>query len=43
MNSVGKFNFENLRVYQDGLNFSKQVYKITKKFPKDELFGLHPN
>ncbi len=35
-----KFNFENLRVYQDALAFSKQIYKATKKFPKDELFAL---
>jgi four helix bundle protein len=42
MNALEKFNFENLRVYQDALNFSKQVYKITKKFPKDELFALTP-
>jgi four helix bundle protein len=40
VDSIEKFNFENLRVYQDSLDFSKQVYKITKKFPKDELFGL---
>jgi four helix bundle protein len=42
MNALEKFIFENLRVYQDALNFSKQVYKITKKFPKDELFALTP-
>jgi len=40
MNSSEKFNFEKLRVYQDPLDFSKQVYKVTKRFPKDELFGL---
>jgi len=40
MNSIEKFNFENLRVYQDALDFSKQVYKMSRKFPKDELFGL---
>jgi four helix bundle protein len=40
MNSIEKFNFENLRVYQDALDFSKQVYRITKIFPKNELFGL---
>jgi four helix bundle protein len=40
MNSLEKFNFERLRVYQDALEFSKQVYKVTKKFPRDELFGL---
>ena len=40
MSSSEKFNFEKLRVYQDALDFSKQVYKTTKRFPKDELFGL---
>ena len=40
MNDSEKFNFENLRVYQDALDFPKQIYRITKKFPKDELFGL---
>ena len=40
MSSSEKFNFEKLRVYQDALDFSKQIYKVTKKFPKDELFAL---
>jgi four helix bundle protein len=40
MNSLEKFNFEKLRVYQDALNFSKQIYRVTKTFPKEELFGL---
>jgi len=35
-----KFNFEKLRVYQDALIFSKEIYKLTKEFPKDELFAL---
>jgi four helix bundle protein len=40
MSSSEKFNFEKLRVYQDALDFSKQIYKVTKKFPKGELFAL---
>jgi len=40
MSSPEKFNFEKLRVYQDALDFSKQIYKVTKRFPKDELFTL---
>jgi four helix bundle protein len=40
MSSLERFNFEKLRVYQDALEFSKQTYRITKRFPKDELFGL---
>lgn len=34
------FAFENLKVYKDALSFSKDVYKLTKKFPRDEIFGL---
>ncbi len=34
------FNFENLRVYKEGLEFTSLIYNLTKKFPKDELFGL---
>jgi len=40
MSSPEKFNFEKLRVYQDALDFSKQIYRVTKRFPKDELFAL---
>jgi hypothetical protein len=41
MNSIEKFNFENLRVYQDALDFSKQVYKISRKFPKGRGFWIN--
>ncbi|PIV09252.1 four helix bundle protein [Candidatus Roizmanbacteria bacterium CG03_land_8_20_14_0_80_36_21] len=34
------FNFENLQVYQMSIDFVNSIYEITKKFPKDELFGL---
>ena len=34
------FNFEKLIVYQKALDFSDRVYKITKSFPRDELFGI---
>jgi four helix bundle protein len=40
MNSLEKFNFEKLRVYQDALDFSKQIYKTSKRFPKEEIFGV---
>ena len=40
MSSSDKFNFEKLRVYQNALDFSKQIYRVTKRFPKDELFAL---
>jgi four helix bundle protein len=34
------FNFEKLDVYKEAVSFAKKIYKVTKKFPKDELFGL---
>jgi four helix bundle protein len=33
-------NFKDLRVWQQGRDLVKIVYKISRKFPKDELFGL---
>lgn len=35
-----KFKFEELKVYQKSLDFVDGVYAITKKFPKEELYGL---
>lgn len=35
-----KFKFEDLIVYQKSLDFVDNVYELTKKFPKDELYGL---
>ena len=35
-----KFNFEKLEVYQDAVEFANQIYKITKPFPKSEMFGI---
>ena len=34
------FKFEDLRVYQRAIDFAEKVYILTKRFPKDELFGL---
>ena len=33
-------SFEQLIVWQKSQNLAVDVYKITKSFPKDELFGL---
>ena len=35
-----KFNFENLKVYQEALLFINNIYDLTKNWPRDELFGL---
>lgn len=40
MNKHDTFKFEELRVYQDALNISEEIYSVTKNFPKDEQFGL---
>ena len=33
-------NFEKLNVYQDSVALAIDIYRLTKNFPKDELFGL---
>jgi four helix bundle protein len=33
-------NLEELQVYHKALSFTKDARRITKSFPKDELFGL---
>ena len=35
-----KFKFEDLNVYQKSLDFVDDVYAVTKKFPKEEIYGL---
>lgn len=34
------FDFENLTVYQRALEYVDFVYKVTKAFPKEEMFAL---
>ncbi len=34
------FAFQDLRVYNDALSFTKEIYKLTKLFPKEEIFGI---
>lgn len=33
-------NYKELRVWQKAMDFVVAIYALTKKFPKDELFGL---
>lgn len=35
-----KFNFENLKVYQEAILFIDKIYEVTTGWPKEELFGL---
>lgn len=34
------FRFENLKVWKEAVKFAGDVYKLTEKFPKKEMFGL---
>jgi four helix bundle protein len=38
--SEEQFDFERLKVYQRALDYVDFVYKITKTFPKEEMFSL---
>ena len=33
-------NFQDLRIWQKGIEVVKEIYILTKKFPKEELYGL---
>lgn len=38
---MGKINsFEDLLVWQKAINISVEVYKLTSKYPKEEIFGI---
>ncbi|MCK9594649.1 MAG: four helix bundle protein [Candidatus Omnitrophica bacterium] len=34
------FKFEDLKIWQESVKFAGEVYKLTKKYPKAEQFGL---
>jgi four helix bundle protein len=34
------YNFEKLTVWQKAMDFCELIYKETKEFPKEEMFGL---
>jgi four helix bundle protein len=34
------YSFEKLETWQKARTFRKEIFLLTKKFPKDELFGL---
>ncbi|MBI5412640.1 four helix bundle protein [Candidatus Peregrinibacteria bacterium] len=33
-------SFKELKIWQKGIDLAKNIYKLTKLFPKDELYGL---
>lgn len=33
-------DYKDLQVWQKGIELVKEVYSVTKEFPRDELFGL---
>ena len=35
-------DFRNLKVWERAHNFVLDIYKVTKSFPKEELYGLTP-
>ncbi|MCP4650124.1 MAG: four helix bundle protein [PVC group bacterium] len=34
------FKFEKLKVWEEAVKFAKEIYEVTRKFPKAEQFGL---
>lgn len=37
---MSKHNFRNLKIYQRSMDFAVKIYTLSKRFPKDELYGL---
>ena len=35
-----KHNFRKLKIYQRSVAFAVEIYKITRTFPKEEVYGL---
>lgn len=33
-------NFKNLLIWQKSIDFVNEIYKLTSKFPKEEIYGL---
>jgi len=34
------YSFRDLKIWQKGLDITKEIYALTNKFPKEEIFGL---
>ena len=37
---MNKHNFRKLKIYQRAIEFAVEIYKLSKMFPKEELYGL---
>jgi four helix bundle protein len=35
-----EFKFENLIIWQMAMDFGEMIYKLSRKFPKDEIYNL---
>jgi four helix bundle protein len=34
------FKFESLKIWKESVKFASEIYSLTKKFPKNEQFGI---
>ena len=37
---MNKHNFRKLKIYQRSIEFTVEIYKLSKTFPNEELYGL---
>ena len=37
---MGKHNFRKLKAYQRAIEFAIEIYRLSKTFPREELYGL---
>ena len=40
VNSKKIKNFKDLNIWQEAVKLVEEIYKITKEFPKEELYGI---
>ncbi|RLC36610.1 MAG: hypothetical protein DRH33_06720 [Candidatus Nealsonbacteria bacterium] len=40
VNSKKIRNFKDLKICQESVEFVEEIYRITKKFPGEELYGI---
>lgn len=33
-------SYENLKIWKEAMELAEEIYKVTKEFPKSEIFGL---